>query len=73
MSKNILIALLIGTCLILFIGFAYFFFMYFYTQIQIADAYTKNKIFEQMEEQVKEAMSVESAVQSMEYALFFFF
>ena len=46
--------------------------MYYYTNIQIADAYMKNVIFEQMEEHVKNAMNVEDAVASMEYAFYYY-
>jgi hypothetical protein len=72
MLKNFLIAFLFVGCFVFFLGLSYFFIMYFYTQIQISDVYSKNEIFEHMERQVMGANSVESAVGSMEYALFYY-
>jgi hypothetical protein len=46
--------------------------MYVYTEIQIGDLLAKHEIFEIMEEQVKTAKTIKSAVGSMEYALHYY-
>ena len=53
MSKKILYSSFIGILLALILVLSYYSLMYFYTQLQIADAYTKYEIFEQMERQVR--------------------
>ena len=72
MLKNTLITLGIGICLVVFMTLAYFSFMYFYTQVQLAFIRSQVAIFEQMEEQVKTEKTVESAVGSLEYAFYYY-
>jgi len=72
MSKNTIIACLIGFCLILFLGLAYYYFMYHYTVLQVADIRAKNNVFEWSEVGTKKAKRVEDAVGGMEYAFFYY-
>ena len=72
MQKKTLYSFFIVIRLVIALFFVHFSLMYIYTGIQIADVRAKNTIFEDMEQQVREASDVEKAVGSMEYAFFYY-
>ncbi len=60
--------------LLIFMGLAgYYFVRFHYVNIQIGDTIAKVEIFEQMERQVETASSREEAVDSLRYALLYYY
>jgi hypothetical protein len=68
-NRKTILALLYVFTLFLF---GYYFFMYQWSKLQIADIYEKTGIFEQMEEQILKSTSVEHAIHSFRYALLYY-